>query len=180
MKLLLETFRPLSLPKPVRSACLRLRCGRLPSPGHVFFLQQHRVLQRGRESGDFRRDARERDVRGDPRKPVDEEQRRDPEEGSRDQTLHHQPEGCGEVHQICGHGSEPSLHPGEPQVRTPTTESLLPGVTNTLLFHFTDSASSLILRVKKKHTGAQVNCVSVQKLFISVGFFIVAGALRKK
>lgn len=105
---------------PLSSAYLRLRPVHLPPPGHVFSLQQHRVLQRGREGGDIRRDARERDVRGDPRKPVDEEQRRDPEEGSRDQTLHHQPEGCGEVHQIRGHGPEPSLHTGEPQVRTPT------------------------------------------------------------
>lgn len=49
---------------------------------------------------------------------MDEEQRRDTEEGGRDQTLYRQPEGCGEVHQICGHGSEPSLHSREPQVKT--------------------------------------------------------------
>ncbi|KAI4813715.1 hypothetical protein KUCAC02_002946, partial [Chaenocephalus aceratus] len=36
--------------------------------------------------------------------------------GGRNQTVHHQPEGCGEVRQICGHGPEPSLHAGKPQL----------------------------------------------------------------
>lgn len=91
---------------------------------HVFFFfffflqQQQRLLQRGSEGGDFRRNAWERDVRHDAGEPVGEEQRRDPEERGRDQTVHHQPEGCGEVHQIRGHGPEPSLHPGKPQVNT--------------------------------------------------------------
>lgn len=76
------------------------------------------MFQRGQESSYIRRDARQRDVRRDAREPVGEEQRRDPEKRGRDQTFHHQPEGCGEVHPIRGHGPEPSLQPGEPQVNT--------------------------------------------------------------
>lgn len=76
------------------------------------------MLQRGQEGGNFRRNSRERDVRRNAREPVGEEQRRDPEERGRGQAFHHQPEGCGEVRQIRGHGPEPSLQPGEPQVNT--------------------------------------------------------------
>ena len=76
------------------------------------------MFQRGQEGGYLRGHARERDVRRDARQPVGEERRRDPEERCRDQTLHHQPEGGGEVHEIRGHGPEPSLQPGEPQVNT--------------------------------------------------------------
>lgn len=106
--------------------CVCVTTRLLPLSAHLFIssrhvlVQQQRVLQRSHQSRYFRGDARERDVRRDAGEPVDEEQRRDPEEESRNQTLHHQPEGCGEVHQIRGHGPEPSVHPGEPQVNTPT------------------------------------------------------------
>jgi len=83
---------------------------------HVHVRRQQRACHRGQAGGYFRGHARERNVRRDAREPVDEERRRDPEGTGRDQAVHHQPEGRGEVQQIRGHGPEPSLHPGEPQV----------------------------------------------------------------